>query len=296
MVVYCYKCGTQFQDGINFCPKCGAKMNFAEGHAVQITGQSDYIQGRPVEFNRGAMREAEINEAKKMLSYFSIKTEQYNEYDNVCRELCKLKKGRRMSCAVWGWILTILGIISVVFSVFRGLLAYFSTHIPNLPTEINRIIYDVIGSNKINISTPWPYFIVAAIAVLFMVFPGVLMIIVDKRKIKKGYLNEVDYYTSKYYSLNYELYNHYIAYKNCPIGPEYTNPANIRVILDTIISGRADTIKEAINILVEDAHRKRMEDYAAQTADFARRAAVQAGRAARASTVGAVFSAANFFS
>ena len=294
--MYCYNCGMQFQDSINFCPNCGAQINPANGNAVTTVGQ----KGRPSVLDRGATRESEINEVKKMLNYFSVKTEQYNEYDNVCRELYRLKKGRRMSCAVWGWILTIAGIVSIGFSAFNWIISGFGNYIPRQQTTITYgdgySIYEDFGSLKTPASSPWFFLAVIAFFVLFAVLPGVLMIIVDKKKIKKGYNDELAYYSNRYCDLCDELYDHYLKYGNCSIGPEFTNPSNLQVILNTILSGRADTTKEAINVLVEDAHRKRMENYAAQTAEFAQKAAVNAGRAARASTVGAVFSAANFFS
>ena len=58
--------------------------------------------------------------------------------------------------------------------------------------------------------------------------------------------------------------------------------------MDTMNSGRADTIKEAVNILVEDAHRNNMEAYA-------RSAAISADNAARGARTAAVFAAANLF-
>ena len=85
-----------------------------------------------------------------------------------------------------------------------------------------------------------------------------------------------------------ELYQYYLNYGYCLVSAEYTNPSNLLAILHTIESGRADTIKEAINILVEDAHRNNMEALATQTA-------VASAAAARGATAAAVFSAANFF-
>lgn len=298
--MFCYKCGKQFQDGINFCPNCGAQISAYQGGLTSgVVEQTNVTPVYSGAYNREEIRTSEINNVKKLLSYFSLKTEQYNEYDLVCKELFRLKKGRRKSCAVWGWILTIGGIVSIGYSLINALMNYLSNRIPSQQNSVSGVVGELIkddfGSLKIQPNMIWIFFVIAAFFALFFVLPGVLMIIVDKKKIKKGYLNEVECYTNKYYSLYDELYTHYFNYKNCPIGPEYTNPANIRVILDTIISGRADTTKEAINILVEDAHRNRMENYAAQTAEFAHQAAVNAGRAARASTVGAVFSAANFF-
>lgn len=85
-----------------------------------------------------------------------------------------------------------------------------------------------------------------------------------------------------------ELTRHYNAYGYCPIGPEYSNPAIIDGIMRIIRSGRADTIKEALNVMLNDAHKTTMELAAMQTANSARSAAAGA-------TAAAVFNAASFF-
>lgn len=278
--MYCQKCGKQIDDNSKFCAHCGAPTDGVKTNSFSINNNSNnngqiaygapgYVGG----YNRGSLREQEINEVRKMLNYFSIKTEQYNEYDNVCREILRLKSGRRIAAMAWGCVLTIAGGISTGFTVISAL---------------SKLINGRSGSAA---ST----FIIAILMFVFLVLPGILLIILDKKKIRVEYNRQLTSYTNRYYDLSDELYNHYLKYKNCPIGPEYTNPSNIQIILKTIVSGRADTTKEALNVLVEDAHRNRMENYTAQAAQYAKEAARQAGRAATASGVGAVFSAANFF-
>ena len=46
------------------------------------------------------------------------------------------------------------------------------------------------------------------------------------------------------------IIDHYNKYENCPIGVEYTRLGDIELIYDTIRQGRADTIKEAMNLLI----------------------------------------------
>ena len=69
---------------------------------------------------------------------------------------------------------------------------------------------------------------------------------------------------------------------------EYTNPRITQVIYNVIRQGRADTPKEAINVMLQDAHRSEMELIAAQTA-------AAAHSASRSSGVAAAFCAASFF-
>ena len=93
---------------------------------------------------------------------------------------------------------------------------------------------------------------------------------------------------AKFSRLSDELYRYYQGYGPCLVSAEYTNPSNLRAIRDTISSGRADSIKEAVNILVEDAHRNNMEAFARQTA-------ISSAAAARGAKASAIFSAANLF-
>ena len=57
-----------------------------------------------------------------------------------------------------------------------------------------------------------------------------------------------------------ELVNNYNNYANCPIGFEYSNPEVIAIIKKTLISGRAESLKEAINIILDDIHKRNLEN------------------------------------
>jgi len=81
---------------------------------------------------------------------------------------------------------------------------------------------------------------------------------------------------------------HYAKYENCPVGIMHSNPVVIREIINLIDGRRADCIKDAINIWVDDNHKAEMMHLQHQTAEFAkqtaassREAAHQAGRAAK---------------
>ncbi len=70
--------------------------------------------------------------------------------------------------------------------------------------------------------------------------------------------------------------------------PEYANPEILEIILGMLQSGRADTIKEAINLLINDAERSEMSEYLEM---------IEQNTAAinEQTRVAAVFAAANFF-
>lgn len=113
-----------------------------------------------------------------------------------------------------------------------------------------------------------------------MIFGGIMM----KVKNRKNYA----YFQQEYARLSEELYNHYVSYSNCPVGPEYANPEILEIILGVLQSGRADTIKEAINLLIDDAERNEMSEYLDMIEQNT--AAINAQ-----TRVAAVFAAANFF-
>ncbi len=113
-----------------------------------------------------------------------------------------------------------------------------------------------------------------------MIFGGIMM----KVKNRKNY----QYFQDEYARLSQELYDHYVSYPNCPVGPEYANPEILEIILGVLQSGRADTIKEAINLLINDAERSEMSEYLDMIEQNT--AAINAQ-----TRVAAVFAAANFF-
>lgn len=235
--MFCSNCGKENADGAKFCNSCGATL------AIDVN-QSAHGQ-------RQQTRNSEIMEIDRMIRYFSQKSEQYKEYDELGDFLTRYTKGKHYTLLIWGIILVVLGLI-------------------------------VIGA-IVNTSGTGSTAVLACILLL----PGAGMI-VGHIFYAKNFDNKMSYSLARYAELSQELLDHYNNYGICSVGAEYTNPANLSVIKATIESGRADTIKEAINILIDDAHRNNMEQIAAQTA---RNTAV----AARGTTVAAVFSAANFF-
>lgn len=78
-----------------------------------------------------------------------------------------------------------------------------------------------------------------------------------------------------------QLEVYYRDYGYCPIGIEFCDPDIIKSLADVVRTGRADTIKEAINVLLDDAHKTTME--------------MEARFTSQAAGTTAAFSAASFF-
>lgn len=198
---------------------------------------------------RQQARNSEITELDKMIRYFSQKSMVYEEYDRISAELSRFSKGKHYALLIWGIIVSFLGTIFV---------SAFSREEP-AKLALGFIPF-LLGQGMI---------------------VGHIVYAVSFSKRKK----ELE---AKLSEISSELFEYYKAYGTCVVGAEYTNPSNLIAIANTIRSGRADTIKEAINVLLDDVYRNNMQNLTAQSAR-------SAAAAARGATAGAVFSAANFF-
>ncbi len=83
------------------------------------------------------------------------------------------------------------------------------------------------------------------------------------------------------------LMDHYQKYGNCPLDVDSTYPQNIAELYDLVKSGRADTLKEALNIQINDARMNQMSQMAHATMINSAQAARAAGAAAVASGINA---------
>lgn len=247
--MYCPKCGTQIEDGSSFCISCGSKITVI---ASNQETQHNYVS--PLE-QRINIRKSECEEIEKMIPYFSQKQDTYDEYDKTCAQLKP----------VFSTLITItltLGIVSLAIGSLTLLISY-----------------SCVGNEQLFGSRFFP-----AIIFILIGLGSIAMCIVFK-KLQNNYYQKT---IRRINELSSELYQHYKGYGYCTVSAEYTNPSILRIILKTIESGRADTIKEAINILLENAHRNQMEEYA-------RRTAISAAYAASSASTAAFFSGASFF-
>lgn len=124
-------------------------------------------------------------------------------------------------------------------------------------------------------------------ALIGFLIPGAAMIvggILMKKANRKNYKE----YLELYDQLSNSLAQHYANYPNCPVGPEYTNPVILDAMMSILQSGRADTIKECINILIDTARQNEIDAYL----DEIERNTAQTEANSRAA---AVFLAADFF-
>ncbi|MBO7453052.1 MAG: zinc ribbon domain-containing protein [Clostridiales bacterium] len=269
-MAFCSNCGFSINDGLKFCSNCGAPVGgISPVPPVLVPVQNQYqspqqiqmMQQQSVFEQTAKARMDSLNEMNNMLSYFGQMAQQYDEYDHCNKMIPILQRGVGKARLVWGIIFCCIG----AYIGLMTLMAFASS------------------SSRGSVAV--------ALAMIFFaacfIIPGVLMIVsrsVAANKKRK----ELENMLNREAELATILTQHYNNYGFCLIGAEYTNPKILSRICDIIRSGRADTPKEAINILLDDAHKSMMQLQSQLTMQATR-------QAARGATAAAVFSAANFF-
>lgn len=103
-----------------------------------------------------------------------------------------------------------------------------------------------------------------------------IILIIRTKKIKK--------LTNRQNEIISKISDYYYQLEYCPIGIEYSDPAILNQLMAIVKTGRADTIKEAINIMLDDAHKNQMEN----AAFLAAQSAYQTAKNSRVAAVAGV--------
>lgn len=247
--MYCSRCGAFVGEGRDFCANCGTGV-------YNHTGYS--------RIDRINMRAAEIEDLDHMIDYFGQKQDLYDEVADCEKNVEYYSNPNVVFSGFTGRPLKVMGLIHTIIS---GILFF-----------ITAMVGMVVDNIYVNI--------IVALLTLSVV-AGVILIVAGVKKSNRFYLNSnfkkaviVKENKLRIVELQSELYEHYENYGYCCIGFEYSNPLLLNVIRNTIISGQADSIKEAINILKQDERFSNLETLVSQTAESAAAAAVAAERAA----------------
>lgn len=246
---FCSKCGVKIDESIRFCPACGNAVN-----AISTAN----VQPSSILKQQADARNESLAELNRIISYFDQKANEYNEYDRCCNSLNYLRKPTSSGVLILGVILT-------------GLFGFVVLFMLSITSQSNGIdINDIIMT-------------------CFLGFPGLIgiMLIFAFFIQEKSRRRRLVKTTDRLADLAIELTEHYAKYGYCCIGPEYSNPNIIRNLYRLINSGRADTPKEAINVMIDDSHKTQMQLNAQLSAQASM-------RAARAANTAAFFSAASF--
>lgn len=249
--MFCPYCGTSLVDGALFCMKCGKPIaSIPESKEPVLSFQSVAdLQVQKYQMQKDAARKSEINSLSTALSHFSLKKAQFKEYDEVCKRVNHYARGAKSALLVWGCIIAMCGLLS--------LMVFLSENV-----------------------SPAPAFFVMLIPSVMMIVGGILMKVNNHKKYSKA--------IERYTQLSKELYAHYVMCPSCPVGAEYINPVILELLLKVLQSGRADTVRESINITIDDAHRAEVQAYLATIAQHT-------AEINRKTGVSTVFVAASFF-
>ena len=240
-----------------FCPNCGQQLtdgaSFCMHCGTNIASLATPVQAaQPVidfQAQKNSIRQSEITALAQTREYFSRKKNQFDEYDLVCDLVNYYSRGAKSSLLVWGCIILTFGLLGLLATLGGG-----------------------GGTTGILIA--------AVIPGIVMMVGGILMKVNNRKKYA--------HFQSEYARLSQELYEYYMGYPNCPVGPEYANPDILDIIMGILQSGRADTIKESINLALSEADRAEVSAYLDMIEQNT--AAINAQ-----TRVAAVFAAANFF-
>ncbi len=261
--MFCGNCGTRISDGLRFCPYCGVQIqDIAEERVVPYASRETGFMEE--EFTRRG-REAAINELERAYDWFSEKQSKYREYDSLSKRLPKMNRVGKRALMIWGCIIASFSLLYLL------IIAY---------TMLSRNSSEGLG---IMLALPIVGLLIGAAMII-----GFFMLDAKRRK-------AVHALQQKQTKIAEELTQHYIDFGPCSFGAEYSNPEIINTILNLVRSGRADSVKEGINIMISDLRMDQMTELSRTTAQHAPIIARNSAAAARGSTAAAIFSAANLF-
>ena len=181
-----------------------------------------------------------------MIKYFSPKQSQYEEYDHCAQNIMRYKdpKTQVKVSGSNGIAKIIIGLLLALFSLplmfcyIIGAELLYELHLMDGGISDGVVLLFVIGF--------------LAGVILFFVGIG------NNKKLKEAKRREKDSLLTRnhrrFEEVTATLMIHYKNYGTCLTGPSYTNPKVLMLIRDSIECGRADTIKEAINLLHADAN------------------------------------------
>ncbi len=246
--MFCSFCGTQIPNNSTTCPNCGSTI-------IQ-NAAPDTPAVNPVnnyEMQKNAVRTSEINSLANTIAHFEQIADKFTAYDKASAAMKHYGRGPKNTRFIIAGIL--IGIIVFIITMMAATDTVF------LPTIFGSIMF---------FGTP------AAILIVW----GVL--------IKKRAKEKHQHWEDEYIRLSNEILDHYNAYPNCPVGMEYINPSILHNIMQILRSGRADTIKESLNVAVADAGAAQVQQYLKDMKKIVEQTQAEA-------TIAAVFAAGSFF-
>lgn len=251
---FCSKCGSQVENDAVFCYQCGSKIynpSQVKSEDTVISPANTLNSQMPMQQNTRAESIAELD---RMISYFDKKQDEYDEYDKYSEKVTYYSNPRtRVSVDVGrGTGFKVTGIVIFAISLTFLMVSCGLSGIGSSSWDFLFILFILL---------------IAVGGFLIMVGEGKNKSFVDAQKqTKQNLLKE---FQKKRNSVAESLTDYYQGYENCKVSSLYSNPKILSIIKGILISGRADTLKEAINLMIQDANYTEKELQAAMTSQSA---------------------------
>jgi hypothetical protein len=190
--------------------------------------------------------------------YFSLEQAVFDALSSAAEKRERIEEFRSGN----GFI-SLLGIIGFVVYCWKYFFSFFDWFTER-STVVNNIFLHIIGSVL-------PHFLVIILWVVSMFFCFIILygigfgiVILGVEMIKKmltepfykRQLAETDKKIEELASI-YQKYESNIG-DTCPIPFDRCHPVLIGQLIEVILSGRADTVKDAINLIIQDEHNQKM--------------------------------------
>lgn len=123
------------------------------------------------------------------------------------------------------------------------------------------IIWEVMGKLGSRAGEPLNSVQISGIVIMLISIPAFIIGFV----ISRNRNNEIYDINDKCDRIGEAILDWYDEYPQCPIGVEYCHPDTLAILYDYLRKGRAETIKEALNLFANDQHNAEMKQIAIQT-------------------------------
>ena len=276
---FCPKCGNTMGETDVFCRRCGTNVTDSDVippvtqiqpvTEIRPATESAAVPYSPIALQQKTRTET-LEEMDRMIRHFRKAMPLYEKYDQCLQDIAYLSKPGASVRYTGGRKTAVYFIMSPVMMVV-GLFA------AGIAWAINETVSSAICAALVC----WVIAIIlSGVGTMFKRNNRQLM---EEQRV--FLLNEAQ---DRFRKTIDALSLHYQKYGYCAVGESYTNPKILGMIQNIIQLGRADTMKEAINVMIQDTHNSEMELQAKMTA----RSAASAARGAKAA---AFFTAADFF-
>lgn len=253
----CDKCKQPIPKESLFCPKCGAMQKIRSAADLERVQQWNVKEKEKIQAEMDTYAQTEIGKIEKAYSYFKKNAAAYddfNRYVQMAGIASQKTPTKGMGCAV---------AVVAMFVVF--------------PT----LAYIAVGVFQSGI--------LVLISLIACIIASVVIYLKLKERSEMQIVDEQYEAEKKRDEALKKIQDYYRAYPGqCPVSIDYSHPRTLEYLYTLMNNRRADTVKEAINLMEEEMHRKRMETH---QQELIYRTA-QAGNAAQTA---AFFSAMDFF-